>query len=344
MTQMLREIEEQPTVLLHSLNGLKAQVPALQPYAERLRSGQIDRVIFVGMGASFTAVYPTLLYLAERGISAYAVEANEFVYHYLPALNPRTLLVVISQSGKSVEIVKLLEQRDPSVPMIGITNEAHSPLAEASSLVLSLNVGEEFTVSSKTYTATLASLRVLGCALTGETVPFDELEGAARHMQMYLDDWRTQIAEIAREVVGHPALLFLGRSTSFASASTGALLVKESAKLPTEGVNSGQFRHGPIELVDEHAAIFIFAGQSPVQELNLKLAADVAGLGACVTLIGEQKFDSPARFQVRVPQATLWTLPMLEIIPMQLLAAQLAAERGLEGGKFRYIQKVTTHE
>lgn len=344
MTQMLQEIEEQPHVLHRSLRSLEAQIPALQPYAEQLRSGQLDRVIFVGMGASYTAVQPTLLYLAERGIPASVVEANEFVYHYLPALSPRTLLVVISQSGRSVEIIKLLEQANPAVPVIGITNDINSPLAAQSTLVLHLNVGEEWTVSSKTYTATLMALRLLGCGLAGERPPIGELQEAIHQIQIHLSGWQTQMNDIASVTAEYPVLLFLGRSTSYASAATGALLVKESAKLPTEGMNSGQFRHGPIELVDDRAAIFLFVGQPPVQELNLKLAAEVSGLGACVTLIGQETFESPARFQVLLPRTTLWTLPLLEIIPMQLLAAKLAAERGLEGGKFRYIQKVTIHE
>ncbi len=122
---------------------------------------------------------------------------------------------------------------------------------------------------------------------------------------------------------------------------TAALITKETAKLPTEGMIGGQFRHGPIEVVSPGVVTVIFAGPSRTRELDLALAADLAGREGQVLVLGA---NVPGALGVDVPDVDEWTAPVAEIVPIQLLAAGLAKRRGVEPGTFRFIQKVTVTE
>jgi glucosamine--fructose-6-phosphate aminotransferase (isomerizing) len=213
--------------------------------------------------------------------------------------------------------------------------------------MLYLNAGDELTVSSKTYTSTLAALHGLAHLLTGKSaeLALSELRRTADTIEASLPIWREQAGEIVEQVARKQFFVFLGRGPSQASAMTGALITKESAKLPTEGMNSGQYRHGPIEVTDDRIAVFIFAGLEPTVDLNLALAQELADLKAYVTVIGPVEHPGQNRIPVlHVPGESAWTLPIAEIVPVQLFAALLAEQRGLEAGKFRYIQKVTSRE
>ena len=125
---------------------------------------------------------------------------------------------------------------------------------------------------------------------------------------------------------------------------TGALVTKETAKLPTEGMVGGQYRHGPLEGMEPGTVITIFGGTDHARELNIKLARDLIDLGGSVLWIGEDAGIKGATTLELVCNLDQWVRPIAEIVPIQLLAAHLAQHRGLVPGKFRYITKVTTTE
>src|SRR6185436_20616660 len=148
-TGYLRDILDQPIALRDTLNGL-TDLNALRPFAKRLASGELRRVVLTGMGSSYHALHPLALTLIARGVTAMMIETSELIHHAPTLIEPNTLLVVVSQSGQSPETLKLLEKAStlsgglnavkPAVegrpPIIGVTNTADSPLAKQSDAFL----------------------------------------------------------------------------------------------------------------------------------------------------------------------------------------------------------------
>jgi fructoselysine-6-P-deglycase FrlB-like protein len=119
------------------------------------------------MGSSFHALHPLHLNLIGRGFASIMVETSELLFHMSRLLKPRTLLVGVSQSGASVEVVRLLAGIPKGVEVIGVTNTVGSPLATQATVALFTQAGSEFTVSSKTYLAALMMLAWLSRILCG---------------------------------------------------------------------------------------------------------------------------------------------------------------------------------
>jgi len=334
------EIREQPEALRRTIQSVTASLPAVRPYAADLKQGR--QVIITGMGGSFSAGTLGQFGLMESGVQALSIESSELIYHQA-VLEPKPLIVMISQSGRSVEIARLLGDLKSRCPIIGITNGLENPLAAQSTHSLIIQAGEEKTVSSKTYTCTLAALVLLTSALTdrAEQDAIRSLEQAAQAIETALPEWEAHAKQIAERIRQTTFIEFLGRGVSRASALTGALITKETAKLPTEGMVSGQFRHGPIEVLDSNITVVILMGSGAERRLNETLADDIEARGAQVIRIG---IDIKGDLGFNLPPLDDFVLPMAEIVPVQLLAAELAAQRGFPIGEFRYIAKITTTE
>jgi glucosamine--fructose-6-phosphate aminotransferase (isomerizing) len=343
---LLDEINEQPDALHRTLDNIGSDLEAVTRWITRPPLDKIRRVVLTGMGSSFYAVYPALIYLVERGMVAVGMETAELLHHYMPLLDDHTLLIAISQSGFSVEMMRLIDEVGTRVPVFGITNTSTSPLAQQSDITFFLNAGAEETVTTKTYTCTLAALHMLARALTG--MPLETTTSALRRtadaIGTALPGWRDQAGELAAQLKASHFLTFLGRGPSRASAMTGALVTKETAKIPTEGMIGGQFRHGPIEVISPETTTIIFTGISRTRHLDLSLAAALARLEGKVVSVGNSDQQVQDTLTVNVPASDEWRNPIAEIVPIQLLAARLAEQRGLEIGKFKYGGKITTTE
>lgn len=347
MPKFYDDICEQPQAIQRTIKALESSLTALQPYADQLRKRTLERVILTGMGGSYAAATLCQLMLIKAGITALVVETAELIYDYRAFFTPQTLIIAISQSGQSVEIVRLLDivewlKERPAV--IGITNTEQSSLGQRSTSALLIQAGEEQSVASKTYTCTLTALVGLGTLLTDAPLKpcFDGLNRAADKIESNLANWSQRAQHIAGQI-GKSAqfMVYLGRSVSRASALAGALLTKETAKLPAEGMIGGQFRHGPVEVLTPEVAVAVFMGSGHVRELNIALLNDLEARNANVIPIGNE-VSGP--LSIEVPTLDDWLMPLVEIVPIQLLAGELAATRGIVPGEFRHGTKVTTVE
>ncbi len=135
MTGFFSDIHEQPDALRRVADALPADLHAVVPLADRLHRGDFTSVIFTGMGSSLSACIPATIILAEHGMPALALETSELVSAYHRLLGEKSLLVVVSQSGQSAEIVRLVEDLDGRVSLIGVTNTPDSPLAKRSGAI-----------------------------------------------------------------------------------------------------------------------------------------------------------------------------------------------------------------
>ncbi|MGA2983303.1 MAG: SIS domain-containing protein [Terriglobia bacterium] len=337
----LLDILDQPRALEATIEGLSAP-DALLPIAAQLKQGTLKRVVLTGMGSSFHALYPLHLLLASRGCATLWAETSELI-HYLPqVLDPATLIIAVSQSGRSAEILSLLNKNDGRAQIIAVTNTTESPLGAGADAVLLTNAGEEFSVSCKTYVTALVVLRQLG-ALLGYADPGtlpSELEQAPPAAATYLNSWRDHVLELAVALENVQDLFFVGRGISLAAVGTGALITKESSHYHAEGMSSAAFRHGPLEMVSEKTFVGVFAGAKVTLELNAKLVEDIRRKGGRAELIGAEA-QRPSLWIPAVPDSVI---PILEILPVEMITLALAAQTGREAGRFSFASKVTTIE
>ena len=339
--EYLRDILDQPRALEATIEGLSAP-DSLAAIAGQLKQGILKRVVLTGMGSSFHALYPLHLLLASRGCATLWAETSELI-HYLPQLlDPATLIIAVSQSGRSAEIVSLLEKNAGRARIIAVTNTAESPLGTGADAVMLTNAGEEFSVSCKTYVTALVVLSQVG-ALLGYADPRplpSELEQAAPAAATYLSSWRDHVLALAAALDNVQDLFFVGRGISLAAVGTGALITKESSHYHAEGMSSAAFRHGPLEMVSEKTFVGVFSGAETTLGLNAKLVEDIRRKGGRAELIGAEA-QQPS---LRIPAVPESVIPILEILPVEMITLALAAQTGREAGRFSFASKVTTIE
>ena len=346
LTGYQKDILDQPQALHETLQGLAAMPEVAQAglvdIAAQARAGGFRQIVLTGMGSSLHAFYPFYYRLIEHGFSAMMMETSELLHYGRAALRPDTLVVACSQSGHSVEIVRLLEITPPQTTLVGITNTADSPLARQSAAQVLTRAGIEMNVSCKTYIASLAAMEWLGDLLvTGEVhasqAAMEKLPGL---MAAYLADWREHVDWLTGALRGTQNLFLAGRGPSMAAVETGGLTTKESTHFHAEGMSSAALRHGPMEMTGPGTTVALFEGQAATRELNRGMRTDLTRAGVRVLWVGEE--DTPAA--LRLAPVTPRALPLLEILPVQMMTLAMAHLQGRVAGEFERNTKVTVIE
>jgi len=318
----------------------------LKSLIQSMQRADFDRIVLTGMGGSLFACYPIWLQLINAGFPAYWIDCSELVHHAQPIITKRTLVWITSQSGRSAEVVAILNiVKQAGATILATVNDLKSPLADAASYRVPIHAEAEKTVSTRTYVNTLVVSQLTVLALTNGDVQkgLDELHATADGMTDYFASWETQLQTIGEHVKRTPDLILLGRGPSLAAAYTGALILGEAAKVAAIGMQAGEFRHGPLELASDKLTVLLFAGLQKTQELNAHLHKDLNEAGAhpiWITATG----DTQLQPQLRRPHAVGIGLPLAEIIPIQMLTIHLAQENGIEPGRFFRSGKVTLAE
>lgn len=337
----LRDILAQPQALEDTFHGLSVS-NGFPSILERLREDGYRRTVLTGMGSSFHALYPLQALLTSRGYTTLLVETSELVHYLAEILDPRTLIIVVSQSGRSAETVHLLDLNTRRAQIIAVTNSDDNPLALQADAVFLTRAGKEFSVSCKTYVTALMVLQQVG-ALLSNTNPeqmSSELAMAGPAVADYLQSWRNHVLELAGCLENVRHLFLVGRGPSLAAVGTGALIIKESVHYHAEGMSSAAFRHGPLEMVSQETFVIVLAGEEKTRELNVRLLEDIRRKGGRGALLGrESKLPS-----LRIPLVPESILPILEILPLEMATLALAAQTGTDAGQFSLASKVTTTE
>jgi glucosamine--fructose-6-phosphate aminotransferase (isomerizing) len=332
--------ESLSAVLLHQ-RGQGA--PALREAASLLRSGK--PILITGIGASFFASLPLEYALSAAGKDARAIEAGELLHYRSNAVRD-SVAVLVSRSGESVEIARLLEALKGRTTIIGVSNEPQSQLARHADISIHVGSLADEIVAIQTYTGTLLTLYLLAGHIT-DTVEANEataeklLPAFATAVESHmgrLHEWDDFLN------VGSPIYL-LARGPSCASAHEGALLLHEVAKSPAVAMAAASFRHGPVEVVDRQFRGLIFTPHGRTQKLNLSLAADLTGFGGQVRVIGppHPEFETSSPF-CELPVVPESLAPLFEIVPVQAAALRMAELHGIRPGSFRYAPQVTVDE
>jgi glucosamine--fructose-6-phosphate aminotransferase (isomerizing) len=340
MSSYITDILAQPQALRDTLNALQPLNHELDGIARALRTGRFDRVILTGIGGSYAALYPLWSQLAQAGVAAHLIETSVLLYDARALVTPNTLLIIVSQSGRSAEIVRLLDMANGAT-VLAITNTADSPLMQRALAAFVTQAGEEGTVSCKTFVTALAALALCGeLFVSGDwQAAWQNLMAAANTVDFYVGQLDA-LAERMTELVQSPSLVLCGRGSSMAAALCGGLIIKEAAKFHSEGMGSAAFRHGPLELATTGLTVFVYEGLGEAAALNRNLVADVNKAGGHAYLIGSNSDEAV----LRLPQVPPVALPIIEILPAQMLSVGLARRAGREPGKFLVSGKVTATE
>lgn len=336
----LKDLLDQPQALRRAVEGLPGN-SALDSLAAGLAGGVFRRVVLTGMGSSLHALYPLHLALNRHGAASFWVETAELLLGFEALYQPDTLLVAVSQSGQSAEIVQLLERAGEFGHVLGVTNNAGSALGQKAGSLLLLHAGAESTVSCKSYVTTLAVLHWLGVVLCqgGRARALDDLKPLERAVGDYLEQWRGHVEELIALTCGVQSIFVTGRGQSLATTGTAGLILKESTRRHAEGMSCAAFRHGPMEMAGSQVLVLVFDGDPRASLLNRRLVEDVNRGGGRAFLAGVPGVSSGA---FKLPATSPDLQPVAEILPVQMLSLALAARDGREAGRFERASKITT--
>jgi glucosamine--fructose-6-phosphate aminotransferase (isomerizing) len=346
----LDEIGEQPAAIRSLANLLSGDlIAAVGDIRRAIDSGRVRHVILTGMGGSLHSAYGTWLRLSQGlPVPVSLWDTSELIQQAPGLLREGTMIVAVSQSGESVELVRMAEMDQASDIRVGVTNTRDNSLSRWAKLKLATEVGPEQTVSTKTYTAGMVALHMFERILLGRRNGLEaDIAGLADAIETALPVFQAGVADVL-DFIGHETpIAFIGRGASYASAVMAALVTAEAAKAHTMALTGGQFRHGPLELVRENFRAVMFMGDDGTRALNRKTAADIAGFGGRCLVIEPEDAGTPASPNIRtlrLPRIAAGLLPVLEIIPIQLLMVPMAIARGFEPAKFLNGSKVTVIE
>lgn len=337
---LLRDILNQPHSLAETIDyQFDAGKSALHE-AARLMSGK--PLLLSGMGSSMFACHALSAELAQHGVVATLINTAELLHYYYQA-NRNAVAVLVSRSGESIETIKLLPLlKAQGTHIVGVTDVAGSTLAREADVTVMIHGGKDQLVAVQSYTATLIALHLLGAASWDAfDATQNELAAAGKSLADYVPQCVDQSARWRSFFDGAEVIHLLGRGRSIASILEGALLFNEVAKFPSVPMEAAQFRHGPVEIVDERYRAIVFAPDDPTRELNIALANDLNRLGGQTRLIGPHEAD---RAWWVTPDIPAPLAPLIEIVPVQCAALRLAEWRGFTPGEFRVAALVTSSE
>ncbi len=318
----------------------------LEEVRTKINNQDVKKIILTGMGSSYNSAYPAFLDLQSLSIPSVLINSAELLHYGLSSIDERTLLWMNSQSGRSVEIVRIIEKLKNNRPgfQLSMTNYLDSPLALSADMAVHIHAGAEATVSTKTYINTTSLLLLTTHLLRGK-----DWEGLQKQMlraadaiEEYLSRWQERITRLDHLLGEVKKLVILGRGPSMGAVWNGSLVNKEAAKCTFEGMNSADFRHGPLELVDKDFTVLIFEGSEKTAKINYDLAKEVVNLKGKAFWISPRIDDSLPTIQIPLVQEDV--LPLVEILPLQLLSILMANRNGFIPGQFRFIGKVTEKE
>jgi glucosamine--fructose-6-phosphate aminotransferase (isomerizing) len=337
------DILHQPKALNDTLSALAAMEFAdIFKLTLQLRSGKLRRVILTGMGSSYHALHPLMLGLLRQGLPAQMVETSELVHHAPALISSDSLVVAVSQSGASAEILQLLKQLPSQAGLIALTNSPGSPLAAHTNALLLTRAGSENTVSCKTYVTALAALAVLEAVMTGRdfSAVLSELGCLPEAVGAYLSGMQAYLEILENRLQDVQYLVLAGRGASLAAVGTGGLIIKEAAHFPAEGMSCAAFRHGPLEMASPQTFVLVYEGLDPTRSLNRNLLADIQKVGGETALVE----TTPIRDVFHLPPVPAAGLPILEILPAQMLSVAMARLHDHTPGQFTWGSKVTSTE
>jgi glucosamine--fructose-6-phosphate aminotransferase (isomerizing) len=357
---MLKEIHEQPETILNAMRGRllvdegNIKLGGLQNVLGKLLSAR--RILITACGTSWHAALVGEYMLEQiAGVPVEVEYASEFRYRN-PIVNIDDVVLLISQSGETADtLAALKEAKQKGATTLGIVNVVGSSIARASDGGVYIHAGPEIGVAStKAFTSQLTVLALITILLARargvdaergkvlaaelETLP-EKVARILRHAE--------QIRAIAEEFKHAEHFLYLGRGANFPVALEGALKLKEISYIHAEGYPAAEMKHGPIALIDENMPVVCIVPKDAIYDKIISNIQEVRARKGRIIAVANEDDDeiaAMAEFVIRVPRTYGFFGPILNIIPLQLLAYYIAVARGTNVDQPRNLAKSVTVE
>jgi len=334
-----QEINEQPETLHRVVSDNREAVGAI---ARHIKNEAPTSVVIAARGTSDNAArYAQYVWGIRNGFNVALAATSLFSIYKTPPDLDGALVVGISQSGESPDLVAVLnEARAQKRLTLAITNRPESPLAVAADLCLELRAGEERAVAAtKTYTAQLAAIALLSCALDDDHGTLDRVQADVDAVLRSSDE----IAEAASMFVGTAAAAVLGRGLNHSTAFEWALKLQELAYVLAHPFSAADFVHGPLALVAEGFPVFAVAPSGRTHaSTHALLERLTAGLSARLAVISnDERTLALAEASIGIPKGPEWLTPIVAVVAAQLFTYHLAVAEGHDPDSPRTIEKVT---
>ncbi len=343
MTHFLDDILRQPTSLLSTMDYLAGTGQAqLESAVAAIRKSQY--VYLTGIGSSYHAALGAASLFDEGSRPVYLQDAAELLH--FAAFPPGSVLIVISRSGQSAEIVGLLgKARESGAIVVGLTNSKSGALAQQAHIPIIIPVGLDHAISVNTYSTLAAAAAVLASATLGR---FDRplqtsLVRATKETEEAIPGWRQRISNTSW-LAPQASYYFLARGSSLASCHEARLLWEEGVKCPATAMGTGSFRHGPQEMVSNGSRFGMWIDGRRMREEDLAVARDLGKLGASVMVIGQKLQADAGQLVLEIPEAPAGWQFLFDIIPAQLAAERLASLAGVDCDTFRTCSYIVLSE
>jgi glucosamine--fructose-6-phosphate aminotransferase (isomerizing) len=340
------EIFEQPDRLAHLLSS---QRDIVKEIAAVIRRREIRYVFLAARGTSDNAGrYANYLWGAHNQLPLALATPSLFTYYEQPPKLDGALVVGISQSGRSPDIVSVFKEANRQGCLtLSITNAPESPLACASDLVLDIQAGPEKSVAAtKTYTNELLSIAMLSSAISNDEEKWNEMENIAGWVQQVLN-LDGAISRMVERYHNMHLCVVLGRGFNYCTAFEWALKLKELTYTIAEPYSSADFQHGPIAMVEGGFPVMAVVPSGKVFDSMREMLENLHGEknAEMVVISDNERALSLANTQISLPVGIPeWLSPIVSIIPAQLFAYHLTYVKGLNPENPRNIGKVTeTH-
>jgi glucosamine--fructose-6-phosphate aminotransferase (isomerizing) len=358
---MLKEIFEQAKSIKDSMRGRvlpiegKITLGGIRQYLNKLVN--TDRIVFVGCGTSWHACLVAEYIFEEFARIPVEVDyASEFRYRN-PLIREGDVVIAVSQSGETADTLAAIEiARSKGAVIFGVCNVVGSSIARATDEGAYLHAGPEIGVAStKAFTSQVTVLIMIALLIAKKkgTIPLNkymeliaELDNIPAKVEKALK-LNSQIKYIADIFKDSKNFLYLGRGYNFPVALEGALKLKEISYIHAEGYPAAEMKHGPIALIDnEMPVVFIATQDSSYEKVVSNIEEVRARKGRVIAIVteGDKLIPRMAEFVIEIPKTAEPLIPLLSVIPLQLLAYHIAVMRGCNVDQPRNLAKSVTVE
>ena len=356
---MAKEIAEQPTVLqgalAHYINRDATDITLPDPGIDFTK---VERLTMVACGTAFYACLVAKYWFEQvAGIPVEVDVASEFRYRE-PPVTKGTVALFVSQSGETADTLAALRyMHEKADKILSVVNVPESSIARESDLALPILAGAEIGVAStKAFTCQLTTLALLALKAAKDMGRIDDAELAQKlaairalpgvvNTALAIED---KTKSVAAKLAEARDILFLGRGSMYPLALEGALKLKEISYIHAEAYASGELKHGPIALVDQHVPVIVMAPRDRLFEKTVSNMQEVMARGGQVLLITDQKGAAEAGHGVWdtiiMPEVDDFLAPILYAVPAQLLAYHTAIAKGTDVDQPRNLAKSVTVE
>jgi glucosamine--fructose-6-phosphate aminotransferase (isomerizing) len=346
---MLKEIYEQPKAIADTLIG-RADGLNLN-----IKFKKFEKIVIIACGTAYNAGLVGKYAIEKWGQIPVDVElASEYRYRE-PSLNKKTLVIAISQSGETMDTLMALRYaKSKGATILSVCNTNGSTIGRESDSTLYTHAGPEIAVAfTKAFATQLIAMYLIGLEIgkklghlnKNQVISINEqLTQLPAKVEQVLETVEP-LRELTRKFKDAQSILFLGRHVGYPTALEGALKLKELAYMHAEGFAGGELKHGPIALIDKGTPVVAIM---PTQDSVLaeKMASniqEVRARGAVVIAISEFDFAG-ADHLIRIPNVDLLLQPILSVVPLQVLAYEMAVARGNDVDQPRNLAKSVTVE